>query len=77
MQTVVQKWGNSLGIRIPALYSKDLELKNGSIVEISEEEGKLVIIPIRISLNELLAKVTTENIHETIETGFSVGNEEW
>ncbi|AEJ20763.1 AbrB/MazE/SpoVT family DNA-binding domain-containing protein [Gracilinema caldarium] len=77
MQTVVQKWGNSLGIRIPALYSKDLELKNGSTVEISEEEGKLVIIPKRISLNELLAKVTTENIHEAIETGFSVGNEEW
>ena len=45
MQTVVQKWGNSLGIRIPALYTKDLELKNGSTVDISEEEGKLVIIP--------------------------------
>jgi len=44
MQTVVQKWGNSLGNRIPALYTKDLELKNGSSVEISEEEGKLIII---------------------------------
>ena len=54
-----------------------MELKNGSTVEILEEEGKLVIIPKRNSLNELLAKVTTENIHEAIETGFSVGNEEW
>ena len=77
MQTVVQKWGNSLGIRIPAVYSKDLELKNGSTVEISEEGGKLIIIPKRNSLNDLLAKVTKENIHEAIETGFSVGNEEW
>jgi antitoxin MazE len=77
MQTVVQKWGNSLGIRIPALYTKDLELKNGSTVEISEEEGRLVIIPKRNSLNELLAKVTTDNIHEAIETGLSIGNEEW
>jgi len=77
MQTVVQKWGNSLGIRIPALYTKDLELKNGSTVEISEEEGKLVIIPKRNSLNELLARVTTDNIHEVVETGLSVGNEEW
>jgi len=77
MQTVVQKWGNSLGIRIPALYTKDLELKNGSTVEISEEEGKLVIIPKRNSLNELLARVTTDNLHESVETGLSVGNEEW
>jgi len=77
MQTVVQKWGNSLGIRIPALYTKDLELKNGSTVDISEEEGKLVIIPKRNSLNELLAKVTIDNIHEAVETGISVGNEEW
>ena len=77
MQTVVQKWGNSLGIRIPALYSKDLELKNGSTVEISEEDGKLIIIPKRISLNELLAKVTNDNTHESFETGISVGNEEW
>jgi len=77
MQTVVQKWGNSLGIRIPALYTRDLELKNGSTVEISEEQGKLVIKPKKNSLDELLAKVTTENTHEPIETGVSIGREEW
>jgi antitoxin MazE len=77
MQTVVQKWGNSLGIRIPALYTKDLELKNGSTVEISEEEGKLVIIPKRNSLDELVAKITNENMHEVVETGISIGKEEW
>ncbi len=77
MQTVVQKWGNSLGIRIPALYTKDLELKNGSTVDISEEEGKLVIIPKRNSLDELLAKVSYENLHEAVETGISIGKEEW
>ena len=77
MQTVVQKWGNSLGIRIPALYTKDLELKNGSTVDISEEEGKLVITPKRNSLDELLAKVTSENLHEAVETGMSIGKEEW
>ena len=77
MQTVVQKWGDSLGIRIPALYTKDLELKNGSSVEISEEEGKLIIIPKRNSLDFLLSKVTDENLHEAVETGVSLGNEEW
>jgi antitoxin MazE len=77
MQTVVQKWGNSLGIRIPSIYAKEFELKNGSFVEISEEDGKIVIVPKRNSLDELLAKVTQESIHEPVETGVSVGNEEW
>ncbi len=26
MQTVVQKWGNSLGIRIPAVYAREFDL---------------------------------------------------
>lgn len=77
MQTVVQKWGNSLGIRIPSIYAKEFELKNGSYVEISEEEGRIIIIPKRNSLHDLLAKVTKENRHESVETGFSIGNEEW
>ena len=77
MQTVVQKWGNSLGIRIPSLYVKEFDLRNGSSVEILEEEGKLVIKPGRITLEQLLSKVTDDNIHEPWETGPSVGKEEW
>ena len=77
MQTVVQKWGNSLGIRIPSVYAKEFELKNGSFVDISVEEGKLIIVPKRNSLEDLMAKVSMENIHEPVETGSSVGKEEW
>jgi antitoxin MazE len=77
MQTVVQKWGNSLGIRIPALYTRELKLKNGSTVDITEEEGKLVIVPQKNTLDELLAEVTYENLHEAVETGVSIGREEW
>lgn len=77
MQTVVQKWGHSLGIRIPSSYVKNLNLKNGSFVDIIEEEGKIVILPKKVSLNELLEKVTDENRHVSIETGNPVGKEEW
>ena len=77
MQTVVQKWGNSLGIRIPAIYAKEFGLKNGSSGEILEEEGKLVIKPKRNSLNDLLMQITEENMHEAVETGNSLGKEEW
>lgn len=77
MQTVIQKWGNSLGIRIPSLYVKELNLKNGLSVEITEEDGKIVIVPPHKELNEMLSRVTEENMHSPIDTGVSVGNEEW
>jgi antitoxin MazE len=77
MRIVVQKWGNSLGIRIPSSYAKELKLKNRSSVDIHEEKGKIVIVPERITLEELLEKVTETNRHEPIETGKSVGKEEW
>ena len=77
MQTVVQKWGNSLGIRIPNLYVKEFNLKNGSRVEVIEEEGKLIIKPQKLTLEMLLSGITDENKHAAIETGPSVGKEEW
>ena len=77
MQTVVQKWGNSLGIRIPNLYVKEFDLRNGSSVEIVEEAGQLVIKPGKLSLDYLLSQVTEENMHGAVETGTSVGKEEW
>ncbi len=77
MRTVVQKWGNSLGIRIPSHYVKEFNLMNGNSVEITEEDGKIIIIPPKKTLQEMLSRVTEENMHSPIETGQSMGNEEW
>lgn len=77
MRTVVQKWGNSLGIRIPSLYVKEFNLRNGLSVEITEENGKIVIVPPRKELDEMLSRVTNENMHSPVETGSSLGNEAW
>jgi len=77
MQTVVQRWGNSLGIRIPSLYVKEFDLRNGSSVEILEEDGKLIIKPGKPTLEQLLSQVTEDNIQEPLETGPSVGKEDW
>jgi len=77
MKTMVQKWGNSLGIRIPSVYVKEFNLKGGSSVEIVKNNESIVIIPKRNTLEELLSKVHDENIHEYIDTGASVGKEEW
>lgn len=77
MQTVVQKWGNSLGIRIPAMYVREFDLKNGSPVEILEADGQLVIKPRQETLEQALARITDDNRHESVATGQSIGKETW
>ena len=77
MQTVVQKWGNSLGIRIPSYYVKEFNLKNGASVEIIEKNGTIVIVPPKTTLDGLLSRVIEKSIQEAIETGVSMGSEEW
>ena len=77
MQTVVQKWGNSLGLRIPSLWAKDNNVKSGSKIEVIVEKGKITILPQKKSLDDMLAMVTPENIHSEVSTGNAVGKEEW
>jgi len=77
MKTMVQKWGNSLGIRIPSVYVKEFDLKGGSSVEITRKNGNIVIVPKRNTLEELLSRVNEKNIQEHVDTGSSVGKEEW
>jgi len=80
MLTKVQKWGNSLAVRIPKAFAEELGLDNNAVVEMALVEGKLVVQPAapRLwTLEDLLAQVTPENIHEEIESGESVGREAW
>jgi len=80
MRTVVQKWGNSLALRIPKSFAAEVGLQRETSVEVSLANGKLVITPIakpKLSLKQLLAKVTKENIHHEIDTGPAMGNETW
>ena len=77
MQAIVQKWGNSLGFRIPSLWAKENDIKNGSKVEVIIEKTKIVILPQKKSLDDMLALVNDENIHSEISTGNILGKEEW
>ena len=78
MEAVVKKWGNSLGIRIPNLIVKELSLKDGSYVDISDRGNEIVIKPLRKNnLFEMLNLVNDKNIHEEIKTTGPVGNEVW
>ena len=80
MLTKVQKWGNSLALRIPKAFALDAQLENDSFVEISFVDGQIIITPISApswSLEELLAGINKDNIHHEVGTGFAVGNEVW
>ncbi len=79
MQAHVQKWGNSLAVRIPKPFALDIGLVQNSIVSVSVVEGNLVLKPIKPypSLDDLLVGITEDNLHQEIETGGSVGNEVW
>jgi antitoxin MazE len=66
MHTKVQKWGNSLALRIPKAFAVDARLENDSLVEISISEGLIIVKPVLTpewTLEELLAGVNNENIH--------------
>ena len=77
MQAVVQKWGNSLGFRIPSFWAKDNNVKSGSKIEVIAEKGKMVILPQKKSLDDMMAMVNADNIHSEISTDYAVGKEEW
>ena len=75
--SVIQKWGNSLGLRIPSEVVKKMGLKSGDEVS-CDLEGDTIVIHIqkpKYSLDKLLDGVTEENSHEETDTGEALGNE--
>jgi antitoxin MazE len=80
MKTRIQKWGNSLAIRIPKSFAAETHLEQGTLVEMSLHDGKLLVTPLTqsaIALEELLKHVTPQNLHHEIDTGPAVGGEVW
>ncbi len=80
MHTKIQRWGNSLGLRIPKSFAEQIEIEAGSEVDLLVKEGEVIIRPRRgprYNLSDLLHGITAKNIHEEIETGGSVGREVW
>ena len=72
MKSRVQKWGNSLAIRIPKALAAKARLLDNTPVELSLPDGQLVIRPLAteaLTLDELLRGVTKENLHGEWDTG--------
>jgi antitoxin MazE len=80
MTTKVQRWGNSLALRIPKSFAKDIHLEKGAVVKLSIYEGRLVIEPSsksKYSLSGLLKNISEVNLHAEVDMGGSQGREIW
>jgi antitoxin MazE len=80
MKARIQKWGNSLALRIPKPFAEESNLHEDTAVDVSVRAGKLMVVVIeeqQLTLEDLVAKITPSNRHAEIETGKAVGNEVW
>jgi antitoxin MazE len=79
MIAAVGKWGNSLALRIPNVFAREIAVTEGASVDISVANGTLLVRPVDEShvydLDALLCGITEENRHGEVATGESVGNE--
>lgn len=78
MQVTMRKWGNSIGVRIPAGILTELNLSAEKMVDVRAEAGRIIIEPIidsQETLEQLLGQITPDNVHSEIDFGESVGKE--
>lgn len=80
MRARVQRWGNSLALPIPSTFAAELAIEQSSEVELTIDDGRLVVTPVAPSaftLEALLADITPANLHAELDAGAPVGDEAW
>lgn len=80
MRTRVQKWGNSLAVRIPKTFAEEVGLTDDMSVEMRLVKGGLIVEPLPVwssSLDEMLEDVTEDNVHGEVDWGTPQGKEAW
>jgi antitoxin MazE len=80
MRTRVQRWGNSLAVRIPKAFAEEVGLQDDSPVDLRLSQGKLVLEPSSPrppTLEQLLDGVRKSNLDGEVDTGPAQGREAW
>jgi antitoxin MazE len=79
LKAKVQKWGNSLAVRIPKSIAMEAHLKQDTPVEVTFRDGGVVVSPMKpdYTLEELLDQITEENKHSEVDFGPAIGAEVW
>ena len=74
----MRRWGNSIGVRIPAGILTELNLSAEKKVDVRAEAGRIIIEPIidsQETLEQLLGQITPNNLHSEVDFGQPVGKE--
>ncbi len=80
MQAQLMKWGNSIAIRIPKRALEQAQLSEGDSLDLSIEGPGVIAMKAthkKLTLKEMVAAITPENLHSETEWGAPVGNESW
>ncbi len=80
MEVQVKKWGNSLGLRIPQAIANQINIKDGSRINLVLKNNKIELIPAvaeEYRLNDLIELITEATLHNEISSGQAIGNEIW
>lgn len=79
MKTKIQKWGNSLGVRLPKNITEQKALKEGTGVSIVLKNNQIVIEPVaeEMTLASLVSDISEQNVHTETEWSDAQGNEVW
>ena len=78
MRTTIQKWGNSLSVRLPKAVTEKVGLKESDSIEIEIQDNKIVLLPQTVkeyTLKKLLKGVTKKNLHDETDFGGPAGRE--
>ena len=76
-QSHISQWGTSLAVRIPKPLAEEWGVQVGSAIEMTTDGERLMLTKKAYDLDELLPRVTTENLHSEWETGTAQGKELW
>lgn len=80
MELHVIKWGDSLGIRIPQSIANQINIQDGSKINLVIKKNKIELIPVDtdvFELDNLISLISEENLHDEAETGYKQGKEKW
>ena len=79
IRLAIRKWGNSLALRIPRGVAHDVQLADGTEVDLTVEGGQVILTPAAPvpSLAALLGAITEANLHGEASTGVRMGREAW
>lgn len=79
MTAKIQKWGNSLALRLPSAVAQQIHVREGASVKLELEDGTLRISSARARyrLGDLLKKVKPANLHSETDWGTPKGGEIW